>query len=196
MGFYKSVMETLKAKGAPNVSTERIDWNESGILSAKRVYLRVSYGRLSFDLCAAPFGKDYFFSWWLVKRQPDAALIWGCAGILAIPLLFLACVKIGGVLAGLFLFIVALGAGTIWVVSVARSGSGIVEDAILALPILGALYTRFLKPVTYYATDSRLIFEESVHNIVLKHVEALRTIKNLPPLSPAEAKAEGRKAIP
>src|SRR5689334_9321418 len=87
--FYKSVEETLKAKEAPNVRVERIDWSESGLFSAKREYLRISHGRFSFDLCAAPFGKDYFFSWWLVKRQPDGAFLWACIGLVAIPVLLL-----------------------------------------------------------------------------------------------------------
>lgn len=195
MEFYKSVEESLKAKEAPNVRIERIDWSESGILSAKREYLRISYGRFSFDLCAAPFGKDYFFSWWLVKRQPDAAFMWGCAGLMAIPILLLICLKIGGVFSGFFLFLIVLGTGTMWIVSQARAGVGIVEDAILAMPVLGMLYTRFLMPVTYYSTDTRLIFEESVHKIILNHVETLRTLQKLPPLSPAQAQAVARKTL-
>jgi hypothetical protein len=70
--FYRAVEDTLVSKEAPT-SVDRIDWHESGVLSAKREYLRVCYGRYAFEICAAPFGKDYFFSWWLTKRNPTFA---------------------------------------------------------------------------------------------------------------------------
>jgi hypothetical protein len=43
----------------------RITWKEGGLLSAKREYLRVRRKEFVFDVCAAPFGKGFFFSWWL-----------------------------------------------------------------------------------------------------------------------------------
>jgi len=38
-------------------------------LSAKREYFRVQRKENIFDLCGAPFGKGYFFSWWLGSAQ-------------------------------------------------------------------------------------------------------------------------------
>jgi hypothetical protein len=70
--FYKSVEQALKAKEVPGISVKRINWQEGGFLSAKREYLRVSYLRFSFDVCAAPFGRDFFFSWWLAKETEGA----------------------------------------------------------------------------------------------------------------------------
>src|SRR5205814_777575 len=115
-------------------------------LSAKRDYLRISYGRYSFDLCAAPFGRDYFFSWWLVQRQPDAALLFGCLGIMAMPVLLLILIQIAGFVMAVLLFIIALAGGAFWLVGAARRGVGAVEDTVLAIPFVGQLYTRFLKP--------------------------------------------------
>jgi hypothetical protein len=182
----------LRAKEAPAVTTERIEWSESGVLSAKRQYLRISYGRYSFDLCAAPFGHDYFFSWWLVQRQPDLALMYGCGTLIALPVLLSICLQIAGFFNGILLFLVLASAGFYWILNAARSGMGGVEDTILAIPVLGPLYNRFFKPVTYYAVDTRKIFEDSVHRIVLQHVEALRTVSKLPPLAPEQTKPESR----
>ena len=193
--FYRSVEATLKAKEAPAVTTQMVEWRESGILSASREYLRISYGRYSFDLCAAPFGRDYFFSWWLVKRQPDAALLFGCLGIIAMPIALAGFVQMAGVFKGFLLFLVVLACAAFWIVNTARDGNAAVEDAILAIPIVSFLYTRFLKPVTYYSTDTRLIFEEAVHRIVLQHVGVLRTANNLPALTPAESKSEAGRAV-
>ena len=50
--FYRNVEATLTAKEAP-IRLQRIDWAEGGILSAKREYLRATYGRYSFDIAAS-----------------------------------------------------------------------------------------------------------------------------------------------
>lgn len=195
MEFYRSVEKTLKAKEAPAVTTELVDARDSGVLSSKREYLRISYGRYSFDLCAAPFGRDYFFSWWLVERQPDAALLVGCLGVMALPILLVICVQLAGFFFGILLFLVILAGALLWIVNAARRGMGAVEDTILAIPVVGNLYTRFFRPVTYYSTDTRLVFEESVHRVVLEHLSALRTAHNLPALSEAERRAQSQPPL-
>jgi len=192
--FYGAVEETLRQKEAPSVTTSRVDWHESGLFSAKREYLRISYGRFSFDLCAAPFGKDFFFSWWLVKRGPDAAILLGCLGVIALPIALLISMQIAGFLGGIILFMIILAACFAALLNSARSGSA-VEDIILAIPIAGRAYERFLKPVTYYSIDSRTIFEETVHRVVTNHISSLLTINKLPPLTSDELKPESRKKV-
>lgn len=66
--FYASVEDGLRRREIPGLKTQRIIWNEGGVLCPKREYLRMTDGRIAFDLCAAPFGTGFFFSWWLVKR--------------------------------------------------------------------------------------------------------------------------------
>jgi hypothetical protein len=53
--FYQQVQARLTSKEAPT-TVDRIDWHESGVLSAKREYLRVTYSQYAFEICAAPFG--------------------------------------------------------------------------------------------------------------------------------------------
>src|ERR1035438_6432882 len=60
--FYGSVEEDLKARQVPGLEMSRVDFSEGGILSDKRTYLRMTRERLVFDVCAAPFGVNYFFS--------------------------------------------------------------------------------------------------------------------------------------
>ena len=101
VGFYESVEKALKEKEVPDLRMERTLANERGMLSAKREYLRVTYGRLSFDICGAPFGKDFFFSWWLVKRTPGFAALWGCAILIGLPFILLAFVATMGFVKGI-----------------------------------------------------------------------------------------------
>src|SRR5215216_5997659 len=60
--FYTAVEEAIKKREVPDLVFSRVTWKESGILSAKREYLRVARGRLHWDICAAPFGTGFFFS--------------------------------------------------------------------------------------------------------------------------------------
>jgi len=53
----------------PNVTLSRVTHSQSGIFSAKREYLRVVRNEYIFDICAAPFGNGFFFSWWFGTRN-------------------------------------------------------------------------------------------------------------------------------
>src|SRR5215469_6041003 len=60
--FYASVEELLKEQQIPGLQISRVEFSEGSVLSEKRTYLRMVRERLVFDVCAAPFGTNYFFS--------------------------------------------------------------------------------------------------------------------------------------
>lgn len=192
--FYEAVRAELEAAKAP-VRFSQIEWNEGGALSAKRSYLRVEFNRFTFDICAAPFGTSYFFSWWLAKRPPDLAMLYGCTGLLALPLGLGIFIALFGTLNGLLFFIVAAGAAAFGLRNLMQRGSTDIEDVILAIPVVGTLYERFFKPVTYFSVDSRIMFEEAVHGTVLKIVEGLLSAKGARALSLDETKAKSRDVL-
>jgi len=192
MEFFKAIEATLVIKQAP-VCPERIDYHESGVLSAKREYLRVSYARFSFDIGAAPFGNDFFFSWWMVRRVPDGSFMMGCLGVLAVPALFGILTSTAGWFFGGILSLIALGGGLYWLGNAAGHGAELVEDAIVGLPVIGKLYMRFVRPVTYYSEDTRRMFEETVHRVVIANVSGLLSVAKLPPLAPEEARSNARQ---
>lgn len=65
--FYEQLEVVLKDHEMPNARIERTQHKEAGFLSANREYLRIKHGDIVFDICAAPFGKDFFISWWLYE---------------------------------------------------------------------------------------------------------------------------------
>lgn len=67
--FYSEVEALIKTHEMPDVKVSREKHKEGGIFSAKREYLRVKHDELVFDICAAPFGKDFFVSWWLYETE-------------------------------------------------------------------------------------------------------------------------------
>jgi len=63
--FYQSLRETLATKEIRHVAISGISYTQGGLLSPRRDYLRIQYKDLIYDVCAAPFGKQYFVSSWL-----------------------------------------------------------------------------------------------------------------------------------
>jgi len=76
-GFYEAVAGAIQRREIPGATTSKVLWSESGALSADREYFRVTRGRLVFDICAAPFGKGFFFSWWLAEARPSLRFLYG-----------------------------------------------------------------------------------------------------------------------
>jgi len=66
--FYASLEEAINKRELPDVSLSRIDYREGGIFSPEREYLRVKRKEYIFDICAAPFGRGFFVSWWLGEK--------------------------------------------------------------------------------------------------------------------------------
>lgn len=195
LDYYAAVEKALRDKEVPELHIERITASESGILSAKREYLRVRYGRLSFDICGAPFGKDFFFSWWLVKRTPGFAALWGCASLIGLSLLVLVFIGAMGFFKGILFALVVVGVGAAILRGAFADGWSAIEDTILVMPIIGLLYKNFVRPVTYYSEDTRLMFEDTVHRVVVKVVEGILTLNKLPEIPAEKLKPQSRSAL-
>ncbi|MBI2409344.1 MAG: hypothetical protein HYV19_13700 [Gemmatimonadetes bacterium] len=193
--FYSAVEKALRDKEVPELKIERVAVSEAGILSAKREYLSVSYGRLHFDICAAPFGKDFFFSWWLGKRSPDLAALYGCLTLIGIPVVVVLFISMMGFVKGILFALFAFGAGLFVLRTSFADGWSAVEDTILAIPGVGALYLRFFKPVTYYSEDTRLMFEATVHRVFLQVVEGVLTLNKLPQIPSDRQKPQSRNVL-
>lgn len=67
--FYATLEEALKYHEMPDVKIARANNKEGGMFSASREYLRIKHRDLVFDICAAPFGRDFFISWWLYETE-------------------------------------------------------------------------------------------------------------------------------
>lgn len=130
--FYGGLQRLIEERGFPEVHISRVEFGERGIMSAKRLYLRIARGNLLFDVCAAPFGStDFFVSYWMGRTQAT-----GCMGL--------------------------------------------VLGLLVAVPILGIVIERSLRPMTYYEQDSAIMFQEAVHGIILAYVDELAGARQVP----------------
>jgi hypothetical protein len=189
LDFYAAVETALQPRQIPDCVSSRIDWREGGLHTARREYLRIKRGKLAFDLCAAPFGRTYFFSWWLAELPPSHPLLWAALFLFALLVIMGICVKVFG-FAG-FVIGIAACCLCIWLfgylVSEQQLGEQ-VEDVVLAIPVLGYLYARFFQPPTYYKIDSTLAFQAVVHSAVLEVIDRLLNAKGVRALTELERK--------
>ena len=195
LDYYVAVEEELKRREVPGLRTERVDYREGGVTTAKREYLRIARERLTFDLCAAPFGTGYFFSWWLATQRSPYAAFFGYVGLIVVVGALALFVGKLGMMIGLIMFLIALLASLAGVEHFTRGGNTDLEEAVQAIPLIGTLYNNFFKPATYYAHDTTLMFQESVRQAVSTVIASERSAQGLRALSPDEERPQIRDLL-
>ena len=195
LDFYGAVEEELKRREVPGLQLERVDWREGGVTSAKREYLRIGRERLTFDLCGAPYGTGYFYSWWVARQKSPYAGILGYVGLIVVLAALGLFVSKLGMVIGLIMFLIALLASLAGVEHASRAGNAALEEFVQAIPGVGAMYDSFFKPVTYYSLDTAIMFQESVSKAVGTVIANERNAQGLRALSPDEERPQIRDLL-
>jgi hypothetical protein len=194
--FYTSVEEAVRRRKIPGIEISRVLFNEGGRWTPKREYLRIKRGRTVCDICSAPYGTSHFFSWWVAKMPPRYGLLFVTAitttlcyllwklvipQLLNIPpdsllnfaspflrMALLPLTFLFGIPAILFL----LGLGV---------QEGLIGDDewVLSTPVIGPLYNKVFKPLTYYRLDTAYMFRDSIGALVGEAINSVRGEKGL-----------------
>jgi hypothetical protein len=183
--FYKQVEVAVGKRLIPDTVIERVEYREGGVFSGVRQYLRVRRRREVFDVCGAPFGNDFFFSWWFAEIRPELPK----AATIVIVFLYLGIV-------GLFMQKVGVVAGPIVLVLlvplllffVSHLGKPEADDFILQLPLLGPLYEQFFRPITYYRIDTSEMFQQAVRKVVMDVIDQVTEGGGVRPFTELERK--------
>lgn len=86
--FYGTLEGKFNAENIEGLLISRATMNQKGMFSRKRIYLRVTYYNLMFDICGAPFGEsNFFFSYWMGVKNRSGCLAIILPLLLSIPLL-------------------------------------------------------------------------------------------------------------
>jgi hypothetical protein len=190
--FYAAVEEAVQERKLPDIEISREFFNEGGIASAQREYLRISRDRIAFDICSAPYGNGHFFSWWLAKIPVRYGLLKFLAAVVILLAMwaFLSA-KILRDMFGLWpsvaLFVVGLPVLLLVLLHISD------EDWLLDIPLIGPLYIIIVNPTTYYRLDTAMMFRESVRKAVGDVINDIRTEKGLRVLSDEELRPDADK---
>lgn len=187
LSFYQALEGALKTRQIPATENSRVDYKEAGLMSAERQYLRIRKETLVFDICAAPFGTGFFFSWWFAEETPRMNFILKIIAVIVMIMVSFYIITSSGMTFGLLTLIVLVTLG-LWVASELSSQGQFSDTWLRALPLLGTLYTWLFKPGTYYRLDSMQMFQTAVHNAVLEVIDGLTSEKGLRALSESERK--------
>jgi hypothetical protein len=185
--FYKSVEANVAKRQVPDAKASRVEFKEGGVLTAKREYLRVTRGKLVFDICAAPYGTGFFISWWMGRPIPKLnPLILLAIGV---GLLFVlgALIQLVGFFLGTVIFLAAIPTA-MWVLAY-LADEGLADDEwMFGIPFLSLAYAKFFAPDTYYKMDTAQMFQESIRAAVLEAVDGLTSAKGHRALTELERK--------
>jgi len=70
--FYETLKTTIGQYQFPDVRCEIRTLSDNGWFESKRLYLQVKFHSFTYNICAAPFGKNFFISW----RLEEADSFW------------------------------------------------------------------------------------------------------------------------
>ncbi len=168
--FYDAIEEGLKAWQVPELVTERIIYKDGGLLSAGREYLRVRREALVFDIVSAKFGASW---WWFSSRSAvlqRSMRGWEILVFLLGTAAFAACyIYTFGMVVGCIVLASTLLMLVVMMVA-ARSWNGL-DDLLLHMPVIGALYEWLFRAESYYRDDTRRMYVSVVDFLVREKVK-------------------------
>lgn len=176
---YDHIEGRIKEQKMPALEVSRIDLSEGGAFSDKREYLRMRRERLTFDVCAAPVGVNYFFSYRFYVEQV-AVSVWHLVALfVGLSVLLVGSVQLLGIILGPF-FLLLGSALLVWTMRNAI-GMGLrdFDTALLKLPVIGTIYEAFFRKDTYYRQDMRIAYGSIVSSIVKGEVERTTAAKGV-----------------
>lgn len=68
--FYQYLKSVIESHNLKDVKIDITTFREKSVFSAKRLYLRIRRGPLTYYVCAAPYGEGFFFSSWFFQHHP------------------------------------------------------------------------------------------------------------------------------
>ena len=184
---YTELESALDVREVPELEISRVEYSESGLGSAKRQYCRIQRKDFVFDICAAPFGKSFFFSWWMAIPPLPLAPLW-TVGFFTVVLLAsgLLHLPFDDSCFGFFLLPCLLVGVTLLLLFLMKIGAVLSEGHALRIPVVSRLYRLLFAPSTYYNADTQAMFEASVHGALLDVIDSKISEQGLRALAPQD----------
>ena len=175
--FYDAIEKELQARKIPGLEISQEEFAEGGLLSDKRIYLRLFRERLALYTCAAPFGSGYFFSCRTVY-VPALVRLWHIvAAFVFINLVGALLVKPLGLPFALVAVITLVFALAAVLRNAATSAQSNLDTLLLKIPVVATIYEDWFRADTYYRHDTRLIYLQRIPEIIKELAEEITAEK-------------------
>jgi hypothetical protein len=172
--FFDAIQKELQARKIPGMEISHEEFAEGGMLSDKRIYLRLFRERLALYTCAAPFGAGYFFSCRTVY-VPALVRLWhiivalaffGIAGALLVKPLGIMFAAVAMV-ALMFALAAVLG----------NAAMSDLDILLLKIPVVATIYEDWFRADTYFRQDTRLIYLHQIPEFIRELAEDITAAK-------------------
>ena len=166
--FYTKVEHAVSAAQLPGLLLSRIEFGEGGLLSDRRLYLRMFRDRLTFDVCAASFGRTFLFSCRSFV-MPVVVQLWHLLVVLGLLfLLYAAFVRpLGMTFAAIAVVTLVLAIGQVlrntWSLGWTR-----LDSILRTTAVIGPIYEKWFRKETYYRRDTYIVYRTLVSEVVKK----------------------------
>ena len=164
--FYETVEKELQQRKIPSMEISRETFGEGGLLSDKRVYLRLLRERLTVYACASPFGTGYFFSCRTVYVRPLVRLWHILAALIVFNSVGRLLIKPLGVPFAMIAEVALIFAVVAIMQNLSKSGPSDLDSLLLKIPAFSTIYETWFRADTYYRTDTRAIYLSRVPELV------------------------------
>jgi hypothetical protein len=172
--FFDAIQKELAARKIPGMEISHEEFAEGGMLSDKRIYLRLFRERLALYTCAAPFGTGYFFSCRTVY-VPALVRLWHIIAALAFFSI------VGGLLVkplGIVFAAVAMVALMFALAAVlGNAATSDLDTLLLKIPVVATIYEDWFRAETYFREDTRLIYLQQIPAFIQELAEDITAAK-------------------
>ena len=170
---YEIIEQHIAERKVPDLESSREFWHEGGALSAKREYLRLARKRLVFEICAAPFGTGFFFSFRCaeVPLVIDPLAIFMALAVTGATLLALA--SSFGLMWGGVILVFSLSVIVFLLRTAIAHGFSNLDRVLMKTPLIAPLYELFLRRDTYYRIDTMEMYLRAVQGATAEAVQSI-----------------------
>lgn len=175
--FYLAIEKELRARRIPGLTIAREEFTEGGLLSDKRIYLRLFRERLAIYTCASPFGTGYFFSCRTVY-VPALVRLWHIvAALLFFGIVGGLLVKPLGVMFASIAMVALMFALAGVLRNAAASAFGDIDALLLKIPGASTIYEDWFRAETYWREDTRTVYLQRVPALIKELAEEITAAK-------------------
>ncbi len=188
--FYQSIESELQTRKVPGLELVRLDYREGGLLSARRDYLCMRRERLTFDLCSAPFGTSWFFSYRFCEIPapfPFFQLLIVLALTAALTMGYLA--LFGTLWGGIIIGMTILGFALL-LRNTLTLGFEDFDAWLLTVPVFGRVYEILFRKETFFRKDTRFMYVEMLERIIQDKIKEVTAAEGIDKVEFIEARPD------
>jgi hypothetical protein len=174
--FYAAIEQEMAARKIPSMQISREALCEGGLLSDKRIYLRLCRERLALYTCAAPFGTGYFFSFRAIY-VPALVRLWHILALCLLGVFGGLLVRLLGVTFAVVSFVTCVFAVAAIFRNATAAGVGDLDSLLLKIPIISTIYENWFREDTFYRVDTRTLYLQTLPEIVRRLAEEITAAK-------------------